>query len=46
MISSLIHKEAVSAILTPGWGLEDFSVALNLLLWRSKFYHKNKEFSH
>lgn len=37
MFSSLIHKEAVSVIPNPGWGLEDSSVALNLLLWRNEF---------
>lgn len=37
MVSSLIQKEAVIVILSPGQGLEDFSVALNLHLRMKKF---------
>lgn len=37
MFSSLIHRGAISVILTSSWVLEDLSVALNLHLWKNKF---------
>lgn len=44
MFSSLIHRKAVWVILTPGWGLEDLSVTLDLHLWKNKFTLKISNF--